>query len=94
MKIATSTFNRKPLPCPAFADRRASAPWRASALFPGSLPRYLAAILRNSVAGRQVFELRHTGFEGLDSKIEKGVNRLTGGADHHGLNSIFRSGRL
>jgi ubiquinone biosynthesis protein len=45
----------------------------------GSLPRHLAAILRNIVAGRQAFELRHTGFEGLDSKIEKGVNRLTVG---------------
>jgi ubiquinone biosynthesis protein len=41
--------------------------------------RHLAAILRNIVAGRQAFELRHTGFEGLDSKIEKGVNRLTVG---------------
>lgn len=45
----------------------------------GSLPRYLAAILRNTVAGRQAFELRHSGFEGLDGKIEKGVNRLTVG---------------
>jgi ubiquinone biosynthesis protein len=44
-----------------------------------SLPRHLAAILRNTVAGRQAFELRHTGFEGLDGKIEKGVNRLTVG---------------
>ncbi len=42
-------------------------------------PRDLAAILKHTAAGRQAFELRHSGFDALEHKVEKGINRLTVG---------------
>ena len=44
-----------------------------------SAPRYLHDILRQTARGKSRMELRHTGFDGLDRQIEKGVNRLTVG---------------
>jgi len=43
------------------------------------LPRYVHAILRQTARGRQRIEIRHSGFERFDQKLEKGVNRLTVG---------------
>lgn len=44
-----------------------------------SLPRFLNDILRQTAAGKQKIELRHSGFEQMQSQIEKGINRLTVG---------------
>ncbi|MGC9194462.1 MAG: ABC1 kinase family protein [Syntrophobacteraceae bacterium] len=44
-----------------------------------SIPRHIDDILRQTAAGRQRIELRHSGFEQAQSAIEKGVNRLTVG---------------
>ena len=44
-----------------------------------SLPKFLNDILRQTAAGRQRIELRHSGFEQMQSQLEKGVNRLTVG---------------
>ena len=44
-----------------------------------SAPRYLHDILRQTARGKGRMELRHSGFDGLDRQIEKGVNRLTVG---------------
>jgi ubiquinone biosynthesis protein len=44
-----------------------------------SLPKYLNDILRQTAAGKQRIELRHSGFEQLQSGLEKGINRLTVG---------------
>jgi ubiquinone biosynthesis protein len=35
--------------------------------------------VRNTAAGRQGLTLRHSGFEDLHAKLEKGINRLTVG---------------
>ena len=43
------------------------------------LPRYVYDILRQTARGRQRIEIRHSGFERFDQKLEKGVNRLTVG---------------
>jgi len=43
------------------------------------LPRYVHDILRQTARGRQRIEIRHSGFERFDQKLEKGVNRLTVG---------------
>jgi len=44
-----------------------------------AMPRHLNTILRQTAEGRQRIGLHHTGFENLDSRLEKGVNRLTVG---------------
>ncbi len=41
------------------------------------MPRHLDTIVRNTAAGRQALALRHSGFENLYGKLEKGINRLT-----------------
>ncbi len=43
------------------------------------MPRHLGTIVRNTAAGRQGLALRHSGFEDLHAKLEKGINRLTVG---------------
>ena len=42
-----------------------------------SIPKYLNDILRETAAGRQGFELRHSGFDEAGSRLERGANRLT-----------------
>jgi ubiquinone biosynthesis protein len=42
-------------------------------------PRYAHAILRQTAAGRQQFQLLHSGLDPLQGPIEKGANRLTMG---------------
>jgi ubiquinone biosynthesis protein len=44
-----------------------------------SIPKHLNDILKETAAGRQRFELRHSGFEEAGSRVEKGANRLTVG---------------
>jgi len=43
------------------------------------IPKYAHDILKRTANGEQLLEIRHSGFERLDTKIEKGVNRLTVG---------------
>jgi ubiquinone biosynthesis protein len=43
------------------------------------LPRYVHDILRQTARGRQRIEIRHSGLERFDQKLEKGGNRLTVG---------------
>jgi ubiquinone biosynthesis protein len=43
------------------------------------MPRHINTILRQTAEGRQRVSLHHSGFETLDSRLEKGVNRLTVG---------------
>ena len=52
---------------------------RTASGYARSLPRFLNDILRQTAAGKQKIELRHSGFEQLQSHIEKGINRLTVG---------------
>jgi ubiquinone biosynthesis protein len=44
-----------------------------------SMPKLVHDILKRTAAGKQRVELRHSGFERLDERIEKGANRLTVG---------------
>jgi ubiquinone biosynthesis protein len=44
-----------------------------------TMPKSIQTILRQTAEGRQRLTLHHSGFESLDSRIEKGVNRLTVG---------------
>ena len=44
-----------------------------------SIPKHLSDILRETAAGRQRIEVRHTGLDVVRSQVEKGVNRLTVG---------------
>ncbi len=44
-----------------------------------NIPKHLNDILRETAAGRQRIELRHTGLGDVLSQVEKGVNRLTVG---------------
>ncbi len=44
-----------------------------------SIPKHLNDILRETAAGRQRIEVRHTGFDEARLQVEKGVNRLTVG---------------
>ena len=41
------------------------------------LPKFLHDILRAAASGKNRIEVWHSGFEQLDDKIEKGINRLT-----------------
>jgi ubiquinone biosynthesis protein len=43
------------------------------------LPKFLHDILRAAAGGKHRIELWHGGFQNIDSKIEKGINRLTVG---------------
>jgi ubiquinone biosynthesis protein len=43
------------------------------------LPKFAHDILKQTAKGQQRLEIRHSGFERFDNKIEKGVNRLTVG---------------
>ena len=43
------------------------------------MPKALYDILRLAARGKHRVEIVHTGFQGIDTKIEKGVNRLTVG---------------
>ncbi|MHC1728085.1 MAG: ABC1 kinase family protein [Syntrophobacteraceae bacterium] len=52
---------------------------RALSGYARSYPKYLNDILRQTAAGRQRIEVSHTGLEGAQSQLEKGVNRLTVG---------------
>ena len=40
------------------------------------MPKMVHDILRQIAGGQHRIELRHTGFEGMDSRLEKGLNRL------------------
>ena len=44
-----------------------------------SAPKWLNDILKHMATGKQRIELHHTGFERLDTRLEKGINRLTVG---------------
>ena len=44
-----------------------------------SAPKWLNEILKHTAAGKQRIELHHSGFERLDTRLEKGINRLTVG---------------
>lgn len=44
-----------------------------------SIPRFLHDILKATAGGNQRLELRHSGFEKIDTQLERGVNRLTVG---------------
>ncbi len=52
---------------------------RAMSGYARSIPKHVNDILRQTAAGRQQIELRHTGLEEVRSRVEKGVNRLTVG---------------
>ncbi len=52
---------------------------RALSGYARTIPKHLNDILRQTAAGRQQIELRHTGMEEARSQVEKGVNRLTVG---------------
>ena len=43
------------------------------------LPKYVHDILRQAAGGKYRVELWHTGFQQIDTKFEKGINRLTVG---------------
>jgi len=43
------------------------------------MPKFVHDILRQTARGSQRIEIRHSGFERLDQKLEKSVNRLTVG---------------
>jgi ubiquinone biosynthesis protein len=44
-----------------------------------TMPQSIQTILRQTAEGRQRLALHHSGFDNLDSRIEKGINRLTVG---------------
>jgi ubiquinone biosynthesis protein len=44
-----------------------------------TMPKTIQTILRQTAEGRQRLALHHSGFDNLDSRIEKGINRLTVG---------------
>jgi ubiquinone biosynthesis protein len=52
---------------------------RAMSGYVRNIPKHLNDILRQTAAGRQQIELRHSGLEEARSQVEKGVNRLTVG---------------
>jgi ubiquinone biosynthesis protein len=43
------------------------------------LPKYVHDILRQAARGKYRVELWHSGFQQIDTKFEKGINRLTVG---------------
>ncbi len=52
---------------------------RAMGGYMRGMPRFINDILRQTAAGKQAVEIRHRGFDGMERKLEKGVNRLTVG---------------
>jgi ubiquinone biosynthesis protein len=40
-------------------------------------PKWLLDILKQTAAGKQSLELHHSGFSSMDTRLEKGINRLT-----------------
>jgi ubiquinone biosynthesis protein len=40
-------------------------------------PKWLHEILKQTAAGKQRLELHHSGFSSMDTRLEKGINRLT-----------------
>ncbi len=44
-----------------------------------SIPKHINDILRQTAAGKQRLEIRHSGLDKVQSQLEKGVNRLTVG---------------
>ncbi|MEN6439122.1 MAG: AarF/UbiB family protein [Syntrophobacter sp.] len=52
---------------------------RAMGGYMQTMPKHLNDILRQTAAGKQRVEIRHGGLEGVQSQIDKGVNRLTVG---------------
>lgn len=50
---------------------------RALAGYGKTIPQYVNAVLRAAASGKQRLELVHSGFEPLNTQLEKGVNRLT-----------------
>ncbi len=42
-----------------------------------NIPKFLSDILRQTAAGRQQIEIRHSGLDPVTSQVEKGINRLT-----------------
>jgi ubiquinone biosynthesis protein len=52
---------------------------RTLAGYSKTIPQYVNAVLRAAASGKQRVELMHSGFEHLNTQIEKGVNRLTVG---------------
>ena len=40
-------------------------------------PKWLHEILKQTAAGKQRIELHHSGFSSMDTRLEKGINRLT-----------------
>ncbi|MFZ0928437.1 MAG: AarF/UbiB family protein [Syntrophobacteraceae bacterium] len=52
---------------------------RAMSGYARAIPKHLNDILRQTAAGRQQLELRHTGLEEVQSGVDRGVNRLTVG---------------
>jgi ubiquinone biosynthesis protein len=52
---------------------------RSMGAYMKTMPKYVNDILRQTAKGRQRVELRHEGFERLEEKFEKGVNRFTVG---------------
>lgn len=40
-------------------------------------PKWVNDILKQTAAGKQRLELHHSGFDGMDTRLEKGINRLT-----------------
>ena len=41
------------------------------------MPKWLHDILKQTAAGKQRLELHHSGFSSMDTRLEKGINRLT-----------------
>jgi ubiquinone biosynthesis protein len=52
---------------------------RALANYGKTIPKYVNDVLRATAQGKQRIELVHSGFEPLNTQLEKGVNRLTVG---------------
>ncbi len=50
---------------------------RALANYGKTIPKYVNDVLRATARGKQRLELVHSGFEPLNTQLEKGVNRLT-----------------
>jgi ubiquinone biosynthesis protein len=50
---------------------------RTLANYGKTIPKYLNDVLRATAQGKQRMELVHSGFEPLNTQLEKGVNRLT-----------------
>jgi ubiquinone biosynthesis protein len=40
-------------------------------------PKWIHDILKQTAAGKQRLELHHSGFSSMDTRLEKGINRLT-----------------